>query len=84
MLLPDTRRRLPSLGAEVWLGIGRSHLNSAVELGSPDARLSAHPQDSEWRTSSLGRTGAFIVGLVQASEDLNVSIYNFALVETDA
>src|SRR6266581_1431736 len=36
--------------------------------------VSAHPQDSEWRTSSLGRTGAFIVGLVQASEDLNVSI----------
>src|SRR6266571_1677580 len=57
VLLPDNRRRLPSLGTEVWLGIGRSHLNSAVELGSPHARLSAHPQDSEWRTSSLGRTG---------------------------
>ncbi len=41
---------------------------------SADSFISAPPQDSEWRTSSLGRTGAFIVGLVQASEDLNVSI----------
>src|SRR6266568_5917713 len=57
VLLPDTRRRLPSLGTEVGLGVSSSRLNSAVELGSPDTRLSAHPQDSEWRTSSLGRTG---------------------------
>src|SRR5713101_6103136 len=57
VLLPDNRRRLPSLGTEVAPGVSRSRLNSAVELGSPDARLSAHPQDREWRTSSLGRTG---------------------------
>jgi len=74
VLLPDNRPRLPSLGTEVGPGVSRSRLNSAVELGSPDARLSAHPQDSKWRTSSLGRTGAFIVGLGQAPEDLKVSI----------
>ena len=74
VLLPDNRPLPPSLGTGAGPGISRSHLNSAVELGSPDARLSAHPQDREWRTSSLGRTGAFIVGLGQAPEDLKVSI----------
>ena len=34
----------------------------------------AYPQDTEWRTSSLGRTGAFLAGLAQAPEDLKVSI----------
>jgi hypothetical protein len=44
VLLPDNRPRLPFSSTGVGPGLGRSHLNSAVELGSsePTLRHGAH------------------------------------------
>jgi len=57
-----------------WEGALRRSPSECSGERPPDSFISAHPQDTEWRTSSLGRTGAFLVGLVQAPEDLKVSI----------
>jgi len=62
---------VPAKGRSAALAVAHSECSGER---SPGSLLSAHPQDTEWRTSSLGRTGAFLVGLGQAPEDLKVSI----------
>src|SRR6266478_631743 len=57
---------VPAKGRSAALAV--AHTECSGER-APGSLLSAHPQDTECRTSSLGRTGAFLVGLGQAPED---------------
>jgi hypothetical protein len=60
---------VPATGRSAALAVAHSECSGER---APGSLIFAHPQDSEWRTSSLGRTGAFTLVLAKHTKHLSL------------